>query len=206
MISVAAKRLHQAFPQATVLFTLRNQYTVRQPLNLDSGRYQIGNGNRLISPIMSIKTMKFFEFIAAQSKIVAPELEAADQQNRFQYARTLDIYSHYFGKKQISIPLYEDLLADPKIQQRHLGALWLSVSQLGNCNEARENRRSSMRETLYWRQRSRLPVKSIREILRLSPGQVQSITEFFEKETPSLSTPVKLGRQFGIFLQMGIAG
>ena len=181
MISLSARRLHDAFPQATILFTIRNQYSALQSLYFDSGRFIFQGTDRLIQPRLAMRTRSFREFIESYSVLTNSALSTDEERNHFQYGKGIDIYAHYFGVDRIRILLYEDLLDNPKIWYEAFEGLGLTGLEFRSSEEDRVNRRSSYRETRYWQIRSRIPIRSFEQLLGLRAGQVTRVREWLKK-------------------------
>jgi len=183
VFSHVAKRLKKYFPDAHVLVTIRNQLTAIPSHYISHGRY-LPN-----TPITGRENyVKFSEYIKFY-------LKKNDRGffRQLKYYKLIGTYLDLFGHENLTVLLFEEVVADPGSYFNKLSNL-LDVRQEILCelwkNSHIRNKADTQRVHNYLRIRSLLPVKSIRKIF-----PTLSIDWFSKYLQKGLSADIKLSNQ-----------
>lgn len=164
LFHVVARRLADVVPDATILITLRSQFTAITSFYANHGRLLRGvpapHGGRHVA---------FDEWF----RFAHENIDRHYQKNYLRilfYDRLFETFAAFFGQEKVNLLCYEQMVADRQAFSAALSAI-LGVDTADcfeNAHDERMNPRHSQREVAYNSLRSRYPLAA--EAVRRLPG------------------------------------
>jgi Sulfotransferase domain len=169
VFSLVASRLARYFPDAQILITIRSQFSAIPS-------YYVSHGRMLKDTPVSqrIRYVTFREYFDFYSK--------KHNHGHFRHLKYYELartYAEAFGRENITILTFEEMVRSPATFFEKVGALLDASPGLLRClhdNSAIQNKGDSGRFHSYLRLRSKIPIRSAASLLRLPESISDAIT------------------------------